>query len=104
MRRHLWDFSGTLRRRRALRPRSGPAPPDSHPALSLRCGRPGFDVGELGGEDLFERGTAVRREGADLAGEVGQGGDAPTTKRWWTAPMWCSSRYAARTITPPSPG
>lgn len=33
-------------------------------------------MGELGGENLFERGAAVCPEGADLAGEVGQGGEA----------------------------
>ncbi|CAM5623283.1 hypothetical protein SNARM312S_01003 [Streptomyces narbonensis] len=33
----------------------------------------GFDVGELRCEDLLEGGAAVRSEGADVPGEVGQG-------------------------------
>ncbi len=46
-----------------------------------RAGRPArgdcrLDVGELGGEDLFEGGLAVRPEGADVAGEVGESGEA----------------------------
>lgn len=44
--------------------------------LSADTGRRGLHLGELGGQQLHERFAAVHPEGADVTGEVRQGGEA----------------------------